>query len=354
MKHICLRCNRTSVDKNLWCQEKYCPAENATEIFDNGEWFGDIEIIEPLAILRSSIIYKAQRGEQKIFLKVANNGCEEKLRREASAFLQLAQHKQHPLLPVILSAHVQGMVANYPFGWIVIGGAVKYYSVFSFVEGDILRHILLKNPQPWYQNAGWIIVSIADVIYYLHSAGKLHLCLSPEVILVRFDKQGIPRPMLLDLGVGDNGQDIQSRWNNSFTPAAYTAPEILEPGAQVSQASDVYGLGLILYEMLAGHPAFKYNLIKDETVQAAVLAGSVLPTGRRDLKNIPEITEKAIARNIAARQPNVLTFAREIQANLPVVPREKKSFKVNWRNVLIVAATLLLISLLLAFFAIGQ
>ncbi|MDZ4159084.1 MAG: protein kinase, partial [Anaerolineaceae bacterium] len=270
MKHICLRCNRISVDKNLWCQEKYCPAENATGIFDNGEWFGDIEIIEPLAILRSAIIYKAQRRNEYIFLKVANHGCEEKLKREAIAFLQLAQRSQHPLLPVLLSAHIQGSVANFPYGWTVTHGAVKYYSLFRFVEGDILRNILLKNPQPWYQDAGWIVVSIADAIHYLHSVGKLHLCVSPEHILVRFDKQGIPRPMLLDLGVGDDGQNIHSLWNSSFTPAAYTSPEILDPNGKVGQATDVYGLGLIFYEMLAGHPAYEYKLIKDETVQAAV------------------------------------------------------------------------------------
>ena len=346
MKHICLRCNRVSVDSNMWCQEKYCPAEKATEIFDNGEWFGDTEIIEPLAILRSSVIYKARRGQQKVLLKVANNGCEDKLRREAVTFLQLAHRRQHPLLPVLLPAHVQGSVMNFPFGWTVVNGVPKYYSVFDYLEGDILRNILLKNPQPWYQNAGWIIVSIADVIYYLHSAGKLHLCISPEVILVRFDKQGIPRPMLLDLGVGDDGQNVRARWNHAFTPAAYIAPEILM-GAPVSQSTDVYGLGLVFYEMLAGHPAFEYHLIKDETVHTSILQGVVLPTGRGDLKNIPEITEKAINRSPALRQVNVLTFAREIQSNLPVVPREKKAFKVNWRNIFIVIAALLLISLLL-------
>ncbi|MDZ4159916.1 MAG: hypothetical protein U1B80_09010, partial [Anaerolineaceae bacterium] len=66
------------------------------------------------------------------------------------------------------------------------------------------------------------------------------------------------------------------------------------------------------------------------------------------------IAERAIHRNYLARQPDVLTFAREIQANLPVVPREKKGFKVNWRKVVVVVATLLLLSLLLASAAIGQ
>ena len=57
MNRICLKCNVISQDFNLWCQEKYCPAENATEIFNNGEWFGPIEIIQPIVILRSAIVY---------------------------------------------------------------------------------------------------------------------------------------------------------------------------------------------------------------------------------------------------------------------------------------------------------
>ncbi len=64
MKRICQRCNVISQDFNLWCQEKYCPAENATEIFDNGEWFGPIEIIQPIVVTRSAIVYHARREEE--------------------------------------------------------------------------------------------------------------------------------------------------------------------------------------------------------------------------------------------------------------------------------------------------
>ena len=164
MKRICQRCNVISQDFNLWCQEKYCPAENATEIFDNGEWFGPIEIVQPIVITRSAIVYQAHRGEEQILLKVANVGCEEKLRLEAKAFLQLAKAGQHPLLPVLLPAHPQGTIDYHPYGWTVIEGRVKYFEVFKFVDGTILRNLLLKNSQPWYQHVGWIILSIADCV----------------------------------------------------------------------------------------------------------------------------------------------------------------------------------------------
>jgi len=341
MKRICQRCNVISQDFNLWCQEKYCPAENATEIFDNGEWFGPIEIIQPIVITRSAIVYQARRGEERILLKVANVGC------EAKAFLQLDKAGQHPLLPVLLPAHPQGTIDYHPYGWTVIEGRVKYFEVFQFVDGTILRNLLLKNPQPWYQHVGWIILSVADCVYYLHRAGKLHLCLNPDVILVRFDKQGIPRPVLLDLGVADPGNTIYDLWNENYNLAAYTAPEISDGRSGVGPATDVYGLGAILYEMLAGRPAYEYHLRKDAAVKRNVLEGEFKQTGRIDLKNIPEIAERSITRVYENRFPDVLAFVNALQPNFPPIPAERRSFQVNWRVVFIVLGALLAISLLL-------
>lgn len=348
MKRICQHCNVISQDFNLWCQEKYCPAENATEIFDNGEWFGPIEIIQPIVVTRSAIVYHARREEEEILLKVANVGCEEKLRSEARAFLQLARAGQHPLLPVLLPAHPQGRVEHHPYGWTVINGRVKYYEVFRYADGTILRNLLLKNPQPWYQHAGWIILSISDVVYYLHRAGRLHLCLNPDVVLVRYDKRGIPRAMLLDLGVGTAGQNLLEIWNPNYNLPAYTAPEVTgELKAGIGPATDVYGMGMLLYEMLAGRPAHEYHLKKDDAVARSVLEGAAKPTGRIDLKNIPAIAEKAISGRVEQRFPDVLTFARTLQPNFPPIPAERKPTTVNWRMIFIVIGSLLAISLLL-------
>lgn len=347
MKRICQRCNLISQDFNLWCQEKYCPAENATEIFDNGEWFGPIEIVQPMVITRSAIVYQARRGEEEILLKVANVGCEEKLRLEARAFLQLAKVGQHPLLPVLMPAHPQGTIENHPYGWTVIEGRVKYYEVFKFVDGTILRNMLLKNPQPWYQHVGWIVLSVADCVYYLHRAGKLHLCINPDVILVQFDKQGIPRPILLDLGVADPGNTIHELWNENYNLAAYTAPEIADGSSSVGPSSDVYGLGTLLYEMLAGHPPYEYHLKKDPAVLKNVMEGEFKTTGRIDLKNIPQIAEKAITRQNDQRFPDVPAFVTALQPNFPPIPAERRSFQMNWRILFIVLGALLAISLLL-------
>jgi serine/threonine protein kinase len=194
---------------------------------------------------------------------------------------------------------------------------------------------------------GWITLSIADVIFYLHKAGKLHLCLNPDMVLVRFDKQGFPRPMLLDLGVAHPGQNIHELWNENYNLPAYTAPEIADQRSGVGTATDIYGIGMLLYEMLTGHPVYEYHLRKDEAVVRAVQGGEFKTTGRIDLKNIPAIAEKAINAQYNQRFPDVLAFVGALQPNFPAIPAERKSFQINWRTVFIVLGSLLAISLLL-------
>jgi serine/threonine-protein kinase len=196
--------------------------------------------------------------------------------------------------------------------------------------------------------ACWLdLLSIADVIFYLHRAGKLHLCLNPDVVLVRYDRQGYPRPMLLDLGLAHAGQDIHELWNDNYNLPAYTAPEIADRRGGVGPATDVYGLGILLYEMLAGRPPYEYHLKKDELVLRSVLEGEFRSRGRIDLKNIPEMAEKAINRQYNMRFADVLTFVGALQPNFPAIPAERKPFKVNWQIVFIVLGSLLAISLLL-------
>jgi serine/threonine-protein kinase len=153
--------------------------------------------------------------------------------------------------------------------------------------------------------------------------------------------------MLLDLGLADPGQNIQELWNENYNLPAYTAPEIADRRSGVGPATDVYGLGMLLYEMLAGRPAYEYHLRKDEAVLGSVLEGEFKPTGRIDLRNIPEITEKAIAPQYNLRFPDIRTLVGALQPNFPGIPAERRSFQVNWNTLFIILGSLLAISLLL-------
>ena len=294
-------------------------------VFDYGEWLGDIKVLRLLRILRNAAIYEAERDEEKVLLKVAHDGYQDQLRLEARVLADLAAKRQHPMLPTLLPAYRQAEIVHRPYGKTVFQGETKYYLVFAHVEGEFMRDMLLKNPQPWYLHAAWLTIMLADVIAFLHiKAERLHLNLHPEAIYIRYDKAGVPRPVLLDLGLLSDASGVSAAWVEKYAVPAYTPPELIARDAPPSHASDVYGLGLILYEMLSGHPAFEFAQRRDADVRAAVVGGVPQPLVRTDLaKEIHEIVQKAIHRQPSYRQQDVRVFAKRLRVIFGEVPAEK-------------------------------
>jgi serine/threonine protein kinase len=335
MKRVCTHCERISTDGNMWCQNRDCPSGTLTVVFDYGEGLGDLEIVRLLRVYRMSALYEAKRGNQLVLLKVAHNGCQEQLRMEAMALAKLLETQQHPMLPVLLPAYQYAEGKQRPYGKTVFQDETKYYIVFQHAQGDFLRDMLIRNPQPWYLHAAWLSISLADALAFLHvKGGKLHLNINPDHVMVRTDKQGIPRPLLLDLGMVAEPSAVNQAWIKEYALPAYTPPELLDKGGQASVASDVYGLGLLLYEMLAGHPAFKFKLQKDDDVRHAVRTTNPPPLNRTDLaEDIAGIIYQAIDKVPARRQPDIRTFAKQLRVKFGEVPVEKKGRQLDRRAV---------------------
>lgn len=295
-------------------------------VFSYGEFLGDIQIVRLVRVISTATIYEARRGEERVLLKVAHDSCQEQLKREAITLAQLAG-QQHPMLPVLLPPQSNVGVKQRPYGKTVFRDETKYYEVFEYVEGEFLRDVLFKNPQPWYVHAAWVVTSIADAIAFLHLKGKkLHLNLSPDIIYVRYDREGIPRPLLLDLGVvGEIGGSVDMGWLHQHGQPAYTAPELFERSGTPTMASDVYGLGLVFYELLAGHPAFPYRLLRDEDIRSDVVSKNPAPLTRSDLsEEVLATIYQAIDKNPTRRQPDVRTFAKLLRNQFGEVPPEIK------------------------------
>jgi len=349
MKQVCLHCSRQAPVGNLWCQEAFCAVDDKPILLEPGESLGEVEILRPVAVLRTSVVYEAQRAQQPILLKVSHDGLQERLKREAAFLLELGRRKiHHPALPVLLPAYDQADLASYPYGKAVLRGQTFYYTALDNLPGETLHDFLQRNPQPWYRHAAWLVLAVADAVAFMHSAQHLHLCLSPECILVRNDLQGIQRPLLIDLGAVTRPEDFERNWERSFVPSAYLAPELLsETARRFGAFTDVYGLGLIFYEMLAGRPAYDARLRSDAEVHQDILDLAPPTLERADLRNLPQIAGKAISRDYRLRPQNVIAFAKEIQANLPSVPKEKQPRRINWRTVAVVLSAAMAVTLLL-------
>ncbi len=345
MKRICTVCDRMTVDGNLWCLEPDCPAGNMPVIFDYGEWLGDIQVVRLLRVLRCSAVYEAQRNEEMMLLKVAHNGSQDQLRLEARIMAEMSKKGQHAMLPMLLPAYQQADIAQRPYGKTMFRGETKYYTVFEHAEGEFLHDLLLKNPQPWYQHAAWIAIQLADVIAAMHILVKrLHLNLTPNTIFVRYDKDGIPRPLVLDLGLMNEMGAINADWVEHYAEPAYTPPELVTGGPPPTQASDIYALGILLYEMLAGHPAFNYAQRRDDDVRRDVGHGIPVALERTDLaKEIHEIVQQAIHRTPDYRQQDVRVFAKQLRTLFGEVPPERKPKRRRKLAVAVIVALFLVV-----------
>jgi eukaryotic-like serine/threonine-protein kinase len=239
----------------------------------------------------------------------------------------------------------------------VFRNEIKYYEVFEHISGEFLRDRLLKNPQPWYQHAAWITLGVAHALSYLYKHdGGLHLNVCPDVILIREDNNGTPIPVLLDMGMILKPQAVSSEIGQQarhHIMPSYIAPDLMEPGAKLSESSDVYGLGILMYEMLNGAPPYAYRLRGDDEIRAEVRRSTLPVLDRRDIpqaSKVQTLLTKATHPITGNRQSSVIEFGKqlsEVFGNIPAPRRSVVKRFSEWSMPVVVGAVLFLLMIIL-------
>ncbi|HWG32524.1 MAG TPA: serine/threonine-protein kinase, partial [Gemmatimonadaceae bacterium] len=145
---------------------------------------------------------------------------------------------QHPnILPLFDSGSADGFL----------------YYVMPFVEGETLRAKLDRETQLGIDESVNIAVEVADALDYAHRHGVVHRDIKPENILLHDG-----RPMVADFGIAlavsaAAGGRMTETGLSLGTPH-YMSPEQATAEKDITARSDIYSLGSVLYEMLAGHP----------------------------------------------------------------------------------------------------
>jgi serine/threonine protein kinase len=328
MKQACVLCERTAPAGRLFCHLVECPAETSPSVLEVGDRVSDIEVVRRIASVRSATLYDAVHQGRRVFMKIAHPGHEHarRLKREASALRALQADKVVcPTLPRLRAPYPTTTLEHDAYGKVMLGDELMHFSLCEPFDGEPLSDLLLKQAQWCIQHVGWLAIQLASTLNALHLRGLYHLGLSPACVLVGFDRGStVPRAMVWDLGIASDAAGLATDWYPRFAPPAYLAPELQGTGRAPLVAgvgSDVYGVGLVLYEMLVGQPAFPSRLAREAEVRSAVQRNARVRMNRlEDVAAVAQVAMRATAADSAARQPSAADLAEELTGLCGSVP----------------------------------
>lgn len=157
----------------------------------------------------------------------------------------------------------------------------------EYIDGEDLAQVLRRMGRPSHEKALEIARQLCLGLAAAHESGVLHRDLKPANIMI--DGRGGVR--ITDFGLAGLPDELGNRIERAGTPA-YMAPEQLKSGA-VSIRSDIYALGLILYELFTGRRVFDTNDVAELKRQHQTSVPSVTSTGT---ESIDPAVERAIQR----------------------------------------------------------
>jgi len=239
-----------------------------------------------------------ESDQQSVFL--------ERFRREADTVAKL-EHQN--ILPI------------YEYEEAIVDGQQLAYLVMPFVRGGTLRERMDEMKRSGGHFALDVVASyisqIADALSYAHGLGVVHRDIKPGNLLFHMDG----RLLLSDFGIVRlKAMPALTNVGSFLGTAEYASPEQISTN-EIDYRSDIYSLGVILYELLTGNVPFTGS--NAFTVMAAKL-NDAAPSVRVSRPNlspaIEAIVRKALARNPADRYQSASQLATELQAAVSASP----------------------------------
>ncbi len=185
----------------------------------------------------------------------------------------------------------------------------EYYMVMEYVQGQTLKALLQQQGALPVAQALDIAIRLADALAYAHSQGMIHRDIKPANILFSKDNT----PILADFGIA-RLMDLSGLTAGSAvigTPA-YISPEAGR-GEKVDERADIYGLGIVLYEMLTGKVPYDAD-----TPYAVILKhiNDPLPLPRQFVESLPESVERIVLKALAKNKEDRFQTAAEFKTAL--------------------------------------
>ncbi|HEU5363754.1 MAG TPA: Stk1 family PASTA domain-containing Ser/Thr kinase [Gaiellaceae bacterium] len=188
-----------------------------------------------------------------------------------------------------------------------------YYIAMEYLDGRTLKELLVKNGPTPVPIAIDYARQILGALAFAHRHGIVHRDIKPHNIVVGSDG----RLKVTDFGIARSGASQMTEAGSIVGTAQYLSPEQAR-GAPVDQRSDLYSLGIVLYEMLTG----KVPFTGDTPVEIAMKHLSQVPEPPSELRpNIPHDLDAVVMRALAKDPEQRYSSAEEMDADLARVAR---------------------------------
>lgn len=306
--------------------------------------FSHYELIEPIGEGQFGTVWRAkdQRLNRVVALKLPHLADFDERRR--TLFLREARAAAVLKHPNIVQVHGVDQDGDQP-------GIVS-----QFIEGQTLFH-LLQEQRPSFADSARILAIVADAVHHAHEAGVIHRDLKPSNILI--DLEGQPHVSDFGLAKWSGDQSMLTNPGVVLGTPAYMSPEQARGDSHlVDRRSDVYSLGVLLYELLTGKPPFEGN----STLLLHQIQSQDPRAPRAHDRSIPldleTICLKCLAKSPAERYSTAQELAKDLQRFLvsePIIARSISATErcVRWTRRNPTVAALAVVTILSTFTAIG-
>jgi serine/threonine-protein kinase len=214
--------------------------------------------------------------------------------------IKLAARLQHPH---ILTVHDSGETAG------------QLWFTMPYVEGESLRERLRRERQLPVDDAVRIAREAAQALQYAHEHGVVHRDIKPENLLLTRDGN----TLVADFGIARalGGDERLTQTGMSVGTPAYMSPEQAAGDKAIDARSDIYSLGAVLYELLAGEPPYTGATAQQIIVKRFT---DPVPSVRKVRPSVPEGVDQAVQRSLAAvpadRYASAAEFSRALQPSV--------------------------------------